>query len=515
MINWLNIFRRKSNDQRGEYFDIKNYTQADQPLPNFEDIRDKLPAPILKDNPEWIKMYWKCWKLAFAHFRKVKPNSGFVADYIDEAFSDNIFQWDTIFMLMFARYGNHIFPSIRSLDNFYARQHKSGYICRETSEINGEDFVFLGRKHTVNPPLFSWVEMENFKLTGDLSRLKLILLPLIEYANWLEQKSDFITANGKKWESYGRRSNQSKHNLYWNTGLGSGMDNLPRNGNGSVDMSSQIVIQYNYLAKICQKLGLTKSKKIYQNRAKVIAAQINQWCWNEVDGFYYDVDNNGRQIKHKTVSTFWPLLAGIADKVQVQKLVAHLKDPKTFWRPFIFPSLAADQKSYAQNGDYWRGGVWAPTNYMIIKGLENYGYYNFAKIATEKYLSGLAEVFKSTNTLWENYAPESFTPGNPAKKDFVGWSGCGPIALLIENVLGFECDANNKHLTWRIKRKDRHGIKNLHFGSICVSAIYEPTNEKGKIITITTNQSIELILIHKGKKQKYMIKQGTQNLFLN
>ncbi|MDD3774137.1 MAG: trehalase family glycosidase [Patescibacteria group bacterium] len=512
MIDWLNIFKQKDGGDRGQYFPIKTYAQNNQSLPSFEEAKNLLPAPIIEKNPDFIKMYWKSWELTFAHLRKVKPNSQFVSDYLDEAFSDNIFQWDTIFMLMFARYGQKTFPFIRSLDNFYARQHKSGYICREISEINGNDFVFLGRKYTINPPLFSFIEMENFKLTGNIKRLKIVLPSLEKYAKWLEQPGNLENSNSRYWEKYGRWSKESKHNLYWNTNLGSGMDNLIREGNGHVDMSSQMVIMYKNLALICQKLGLFDKEKIYQNKADEISNRINQWCWNENDGFYYDINHNGEQIKYKTINAFWTLLAGVPNKNQAQKLVQHLKNSKTFWRLFVFPALAADQKNYSKNGDYWQGGVWAPTNYMVIKGLENYNYFDLAYKTSRKYLQGLSKVFEKTNTLWENYAPENFAPGQPAKKNFVGWTGLGPIALLIENILGFKYDYITNTLTWHIKRKDYHGLKNMYFNQLNISAIFEPTNPAS--IKILTNKKFKLIVYYNHQKKKYLINQKNKKIIL-
>jgi glycogen debranching enzyme len=500
-----------NENQRGAYFSKKAYNEAGKSLPTFQACRFELPSPILEKNPELVDMYWKCWELAFNHLRKVRPGSPFVSDYIDEAFNDNIFQWDTIFMVMFARYANNIVPAVQSLDNFYSRQHNSGYICREISELTGKDFVYEGRMNTINPPLFSWAEVESFNITGDKSRFASVLPVLNKYVEWLNRDGDLASANGKDWEQFGRRAAGSKHLLYWNTGLGSGMDNTPRGGNGWVDMSCQMVIQYNNLAQICDELGLADSAKTYRTSSKEIADRINRWCWNEEDGYYYDVDSNGVQVKWKTAGTFWPLLAGVASKTQAERLAQHLRDPKTFWRPFVFPTLAADEKGYDPKGGYWLGGVWAPTDYMIIKGLENYGYEDFAAQATAKYLAGMAKVFKETGTVWENYAPDSLEPGRPAKGDFVGWSGCGPIALLIENVLGFRCDGVDKRLTWYLHRTDRHGIERLRFGGSTVSAVYNPANLKDRVPTITvkTDRPFELVIIHNRIRTSYMIQAGT------
>ena len=147
--------------QLGVYFSKKEYVP--QPIPTFEKNRDNLPSPILRGNEGWIDMYWKCWEIAFRGFKKPSPESPFVSNWLDEAFSDNIFQWDTIFMMMFARYGHDVFPAIKSLDNFYCRQRESGFICREIREKDGNLIHFdhdgglfaeKGWKNAINPPLF-------------------------------------------------------------------------------------------------------------------------------------------------------------------------------------------------------------------------------------------------------------------------------------------------------------------------------------------------------------------------
>jgi len=214
------------NDQaRGTYFPKKAYVA--EPVPTFADAKDRLPSPVLDANPEYLELYWFCWKLAFNHIKKPEPQSGLVSNFLDESFSPHIFQWDTIFMIMFARYANHIFPAIQSLDNFYARQHDDGFINREIKEADGADYHPKWSPESVNPPLFSWAEMESFRVTGDKARLDQVVTALEKYTEWLE---------------HGRRLRGTVHGLYWNIGLGAGMDNTPRIGSGWVDMSSQMVM---------------------------------------------------------------------------------------------------------------------------------------------------------------------------------------------------------------------------------------------------------------------------------
>lgn len=489
-----------AGEKIGMYFSKTRYEP--ESLPTFAEVKDRLPEPVLPSKPEWNAMYWKCWELAFSHLKKPAPGSPLVSNWLDEAFSQNIFQWDTCFMMMFARYGHNEFPAIQSLDNFYCLQRPSGFICREYREADGKEVHFdfdgglfseKGWKNAVNPPIFSWAELESFKVTGDNARLAMVLPVLEKYVEWLNREGD---PEATDWEINGRKAKNSPHGLYWNTSLGSGLDNTPKptdDGCGWVDMSCQMVMQYEDLAKIYQELGKPEKAKAALTEAKAISDRINKWCWDEVDGFYYDVSADGTKFKKKTTCGFWPMVAGVASKEQAARMVGHLKNPKEFWRPFVFPTLAADEPEYRANGDYWCGGVWAPTNHAIIKGLERAGYEDFATESTIRYLDGMAAVFGKTGTLWENYAPESMDPGNPAKKDFVGWTGCGPISLFIENVLGFRPDGSRNTLRWRLHLKEPHGIRRLQFGSVTADLFYDGKD------AVTVNASAPFTLTINGK----------------
>jgi glycogen debranching enzyme len=493
------------DEARGRYFPKKVYTEG--PLPSFAASKDLLPAPVLVGNPELVELYWFCWRLAFDHLKQPTPQNGFVSNYLDEAFNPNIFQWDTIFMVMFARYGHHVFPAIESLDNFYASQHDSGFICREIWETDGTDHHGERSREAVNPPLFSWAEMESFRLTGDKTRLEAVAPALEKYTEWLE------TA----------RKKPTVHGLYWNNGLGSGMDNTPRRGSGWVDMSSQMVMQYNDLAAIHEVLGHADQAARFRARAAEIGALINQWMWNEQDGLYYDVDNQGQQVKWKTAGCFWPLLAGITSPHQEEKLIANLRDPNSFWRENVFPTLAADQRKYDPTGGYWHGGVWAPTNYAIIRGLSLRGHDDFAREAALRYLGEVYEVYRTTGTVWELYAPDRPAPGtNPggvgqARPDFVGWTGCGPIAMLIENVIGLRADALHRRLTWRLDRADRFGIERFRFGDVTVSLVCAARASAAAPahLTVTADRPFDLIVVNHGVEQTFSVTPGSRQLELD
>ena len=125
--------------RQGGYFAKREYVP--QPLPTFAETKARLPGPIFDDNPVYVAMYWKAWELAFRNFHEPQPGSGFVSQFIDAAFNQNIFLWDTCFLTMFCNYGHPLVPGIGSLDNFYAKQHATGEICREIDRTTGRDFA--------------------------------------------------------------------------------------------------------------------------------------------------------------------------------------------------------------------------------------------------------------------------------------------------------------------------------------------------------------------------------------
>lgn len=498
----------QDNEARGRYFYKKTYVPAE--LPRFEESRDRLPSPIWDDNPRWVELYWKAWEIAFSNFKQPPAGSPLVANWIDEGLSPQVFQWDTHFMVMFGRYAAHIFPFIESHDNFYARQHDDGMICRILNEADGVDHHWgLGPNHarTINPPLFSWAEMEYFRFTKDTARISQIVLPIEKYVEWVEKN---------------RRATGTEHMLYWSNGQASGMDNTPRDigrpspdgdihsatdAMGWVDMSSQIKMCYDNLAEICTILGKKKQGKEYRKKSAALAERINRYMWDAETGLYYDVDTASLRTPWITTATFWPMLAGISSPEQTARLVSAIKDENLFWRPLPLPSLAANQLHYDKCGRYWRGGVWAPTTYMTVKGLQRCGYEELASIIAMKNMYVMYKVYESTGTIWELYSPEMYMPATDAtgvymvKPDFVGWSGLIPISMFIENIIGINADAVTGKVVWRSTSEKRHGVEGLRFGNVVTTLVRD-----GSTVTIESDNEYTLVL--NGKE--YNISKGKQ-----
>ena len=261
-------------------------------------------------------------------------------------------------------------------------------------------------------------------------------------------------------------------------------------------------------------IGNQKWESKFSTKAIRISKNINKWMWNEKDGLYYDVKDSGEQNPVKTSACFWPMLTSIPTTSQAEKMFNNLQDSTTFSRLIPFATLAADFNKYNPVDGYWLGSVWAPTNYMIIKGLENFGFFDFSYLASVKYLRGMGKVYNQTGTVWENYNPDSYNKSERAKPDFVGWTGLGPIAILIESVIGIKVDAPSNTIQWHVNRIDKHGIKNLHFGKAKISILADKRNSQNEElkVTIQTDNPILLKIYKSNKEKEFNIKKGISHI---
>lgn len=478
-----------------------------------------LPTIICDEYPQYVELFNSAWNVALANLDSDLPE-GWLPQLTCMPGSGTIWQWDSCFMTFFASFSNGTLPAMNNLDNLYRLQRKDGYISM-AYRITTEQPAFPGR---INPPLYAWAEWHHYLISGDSSRFERILPILVRYYDW-------IKAN-RRW----------KNNLYWFEDSGSnGMDNAPRGGWGVptlggsdvcyIDLACQQALSAYYLSKIADVLQKDKIKERFSKEYEELKRLINSKHWCEKVGFYFDLFCSNREnfqdnfINHKTVAGFWPLVAGIASEEQSKRLLEHLLEPSEFNTMHPVPSLSKDDPNYQPLGGYWRGGVWAPTNYMVVKGLKLYNKLPWAREIAIKHLDAIYKTFADKNYggIWECYAPDYAQPavnayGKLVRPNFVGWSGLGPIAMLLECVFGLDFDASEDCITWVISTEGRHGVENLLFNGRKVSLICKGRSHvHGQTqLFIETSAEINLKLNLMGKSfiNEHKLESGEHVLYI-
>ena len=461
--------------------------------------RDYIPMPICEEHPEYNEFYMKSWELAYDHIKELPgmPQT----PYMDEAFCATQFWiWDTCFMSLFCKYAREVFPGVETFNNFYEVLYNGKHLPKilppatEPEWTGAEVGVPYELKVHIadNPPLFAWAEYENALMEGDLDYIKELLYErkfLQKHYEWIESLREKTTLRGVKEpvcliaEKYGYK---------WEGGR-SGMDNTPRGRIGEhatmprpnnpdmlwIDAICQQTLSAQTISKLYALVGDKENEEEWNKKYQEKKDIVNSLYWDDKDKFYYAIDCNTHEFyKIMTIASYWTMTAEIASKEQAQELAKQLLNPDTLGGQVSFLSLSKKDNDYNPSGAYWRGAIWLPTAYASLKGLANYGMYSDAHKESVKLLEHMYKTYTeySPHTIWECYAPESYSPATNEHKqagrvrpDFCGWSALGPISVYIEYVLGFHTvNAFTNVVEWEKPDdiKGKIGIKNLRFGDI-------------------------------------------------
>ena len=193
-----------------------------------------------------------------------------------------------------------------------------------------------------------------------------------------------------------------------------------------------------------------KSGEKYKEKAEALKNAIREHCYDERDGFYYNVDINLYPIDttkfiHSGAPRHWNCLIqridvwtgmmtlwnGIATKEQAERIVKKYTDERTFYAPYGIRSLSKLEKMYAVkvsgNPSCWLGPIWGIANYMTFIGLLNYGYTELAKELCEKTIEMFGKDIEENGEMHEYYDPE--TGKGVHNKGFQSWN------LLVVNMI--------------------------------------------------------------------------------
>ena len=259
---------------------------------------------------------------------------------------------------------------------------------------------------------------------------------------------------------------------------------------------------------MARDLGREEETAEIRKEIERLSAVVNATMWDERTAFYYDRREDGSLSDVKTIGAYWALLAGCTPAERLGAFLAHLENEKEFNRPHRVPTLSADHPEYNPAGEYWRGSVWAPTNYMVLRGLTQNGQDDLAHAIGLNHHANVVRVFEQTGTVWENYAPESAARGSIAGRDFVGWTGLPPVAVLFEYVFGLRPDVPRRRLIWDVRLTEAHGVRQYPFGMdglLDLECAARGSVEEKPQVSVRANLPLTLEIIWQGGREERVI----------
>lgn len=235
---------------------------------------------------------------------------------------------------------------------------------------------------------------------------------------------------------------------YWQDDLAIGVDNdpstffRPKGSSASIYLNCLMYKELRAMAFLAERMGMSAEAKRYEHDADQLCNALREHCWDQKDGMYYSVDINllpytgepqvifGKPfVLHQGAPRSYPCLiqrlgawsgfmalwAGIATPEQARRMVSeNLMDERTFCAPYGVRTLSKLEKMYnlraTHNPSNWQGPIWGISNYMVFRGLADYGFLTEARQMAEKTISLFGEDLRKNGTLHEYYDPDTAAP---------------------------------------------------------------------------------------------------------
>lgn len=275
-------------------------------------------------------------------------------------------------------------------------------------------------------------------------------------AGWLHEGYPRLQAFLRNYHDHHRHAATGLY--YWQDDLAIGVDNdpstffRPKGSSASIYLNCLMYKELRAMSYLGGRLGLGDAAALYAAQADSLRDAVREYCWDEKDGMYYSCDLNllpftgepqyifGTQmVLHVGAPRDYPCLiqrigcwtgfmalwAGIATPEQARRMVReNLLDERTFCSPYGVRTLSRLEKMYnvraTHNPSNWQGPIWGISNYMVFRGLADYGFTKEARAMAEKTVALFGEDLKKEGALHEYYDPETGAP--IMNKGFQNWN---------------------------------------------------------------------------------------------
>lgn len=399
-------------------------------------------------------MYDRTWVWVDEYWAQGTKENGFSGGYLGYPGQKTFNQLQFCMAALFLVYSNQTYSPFPMMDFFYGRQEESGAIRNDYSIEDGSVVVSPDNPEGVCSPIFAYVEYGFYHKIGNKKRLKEIVPILERHFDWL--KTNFLRENG----------------LYSVPASACMLGNVPREKMYyPVDFNAQLAVNALYLSAIGDILNDKELSFRYKRLYFSLKTRINSLMWDPDDRFYYDLDVKEKRLNRKHIGAYWTLLAEIPNEERADGFIAHLSDPDMFGTDNPFPAIPVSDPDFSEQGDGYRGGVVPFNTFMVVKGLERYGRFEFARECAIRHLYFILDTLHpngdESGDVWEAYLPSKEGPSvcknisDFPKRRFIPMIGLVTITLMIEDIIGLVISLPRKTVNWTMTSLEVMGIEGL------------------------------------------------------
>ncbi|MHA1437556.1 MAG: MGH1-like glycoside hydrolase domain-containing protein [Promethearchaeota archaeon] len=373
--------RKSESEKYGDLVDIYNAVQSVSAWNSIYDYENKrIITPVSR---YWAGMFW----------------GGYV-----------LFPWDTYFAALMASLDNKELAYVNAIE--ITKEITPGGFVPCVSSSRGKSF------DRSQPPVGSLIIRAIYNRYKEKWFLKEVYDELLEWNRWRPKQR----ANGK-FLSWGSHHVEQKLNQFYNeriqstegAAFESGLDNSPmfddvpfnKDKNvvelADVGLMSLYIADCEALADIATILEKYDDAVELKKRAEKYKAALAT-LWDEDLGIYlnYRTDINEKSYR-LSPTLFFPMIVKLPSQEQAERMIKdHFFNREEFYGDWILPSIARNDPAF-HDQNYWRGRVWAPFNFLIYLGLNNYNLPRAKAKLIEKSKNLLLKEYLTDGHIHENY----------------------------------------------------------------------------------------------------------------
>jgi alpha,alpha-trehalase len=351
--------------------------------------------PEYKEALKYLNNYWKkliCYLPEDKQLHLGMPNKYIAPN--NGIFKNDQFYWDTYFVILGLVKSKQVELAKGMVDNFSFMFNHFGIIPMRNRYYN------LG---TSQPPFLTSMALEVFEHDKDLPWLKktMAIAEKELSAYWMnpDLTEKHITQNGLcRYCDHFITHQGSEHESGWDMTSRFNnhcLDYLP------VDLNSCLFKYENDLAEFYHSTKNYYKSKLYREKAEKRKQQIIDLMWNKSKKFYFDYNHKKQKpSSFFSVAGFYPLWAHLATPEQAA-LICEYALPILEYDGGIVNTQRYQLSDEIKQHDFPNG--WPHQQWIVIKGLLNYGYRSEAERIARKWLEMNDRLFKETGKFWEKH----------------------------------------------------------------------------------------------------------------
>jgi hypothetical protein len=270
-----------------------------------------------------------------------------------------------------------------------------GYLDINPDWAAGHAVPILDPPSIIMDPHYYWSMWELYSRLPDSKKQRefaAMVYPLLKknYRVWTTQidiDHNLLCATPNNWDDNPRDDLLFKEatdipgqwNSWWNDWVRDSKDNFLEDPAASSQLAYGTVIMGRFARILGKNQEAADWEKQFQKHVQAIDT-----LWDEEKGCWIVTYRHALKDKVLTSSILYPVFTDVCrNPARIRRVIeSHILNPAEFNGPYPVPTVAYNDPRYyrqkpprtGQEGGLWRGNIWLPEAWVIVKGLYKYGY---------------------------------------------------------------------------------------------------------------------------------------------